>query len=305
MQTTMSAWRAATDPDDLREYDRFGPWIDLISEPVDMPRRFRPWWDELSAARYLIKVPRPYDRHQIRPGMDLYEVVAAVLPDRVCVLRAEPDAVVRRDIARSEVVATVRYCNLMLARWTLLLADADRVEIEVSSGSLPLIAEIDQYLMATPSPARKSTELVPLPAPADHLFRSVIADLNTKADASLRPIHVEEPGQPCRNERGRRRRSAGMMALATSDDLVIFNRDMAAKSLFGRGDYAWNLIRIPLRLVTAFEVRDARPTSPPGFSELVVTCDRQEIVQPCLVRPEPVIALLRTLEVPEFSASRN
>jgi hypothetical protein len=303
MQSTMSAWRAATDPDDLREYDRFGPWIDVIDEPADMPRRFRPSWPELSTARYLLKVPRPYDRHQVRPGMDLYGVVVAVFADRLCVLRAEPDAVVRRDIARSEVVATVRHSNLLVGRWTLLLADADTVEIEFSSGSLPLIAEIDRYLMANPSPTRRFVEGLPRPAPADHLFRSVIADLDAKADEPVRPIHVEESGQPCRNERGRRRRSAGMMALATSDDLMLVNRDVAAKSLFGRGDYAWNLVRIPLRLVTAFEVRSGRPTSPPSFCQLVVTCDRQEIAQPCLVRPDAVVALLRTLEVPEFSTS--
>lgn len=305
MQSTMSAWRAATDPDDLREYDRFGPWVDEITEPVDMPRRFRPWWPELSTARHLLKVPRPYDRAQVRPGMDLYGVVLGVFPDRICVLRAEPDEVVRRDVARDEVVASVRYCNLLLARWMLLLADGDSVEIEFSSSSLPRVAAVDEYLMANPTPSRRPAELLPTPTPTSHLFRSMIVDLNATTDAPVQPIHVEEPGQPCRNERRRRRRSAGMMALATPDDLVIFNRDVAAKSLFGRSDYAWNLIRIPLRLVTAFEVRDARPTSPPSFCELVVTCNRQEIVQPFLARPDAVIALLRTLEVPEFSASRN
>lgn len=296
MQATMSAWRAAADPDDLREYDRFGPWMDEITEPVDMPRRFRPWWPELSTARYLLKVPRPYDRAQVRPGMDLYEVVIAVFADRVCVLRAEPTEIVRRDVARDEVVATARYCNLLRARWSLLLADSGRVEVEFSSSSLPTVAEVDQYLMANPAPGRP-IEIVPQTIPDYHLFTSMITDLNAKAADPVRPVHVEEPNQPCRNERGRRRRSAGMMVLASSDDLVIFNRDIAAKSLFGRSDYAWNLIRIPFRLITSFAIRSPEETSPPSFSQLVVTCGRQVIGQPCLVRPDAVASLLRTHEV--------
>ncbi len=299
MRSTMSAWRAATDPDDLREYDRFGPWVDEITEPVDMPRRFRPWWPELSAARFLLKVPRPYDRAQVRPGMDLYGVVIAVFPDRVCVLRAEPSAVVRRDVARDEVVATVRFCNLLLARWTLLLADSGRVEIEFSSSSLPTINRVDQYLLSKPAAGGWSAGTVSPPAPEYHLFTSVMADLNAQAAPPVQPVHIEEPNQPCRNERGRRRRSAGMMALASSDDLVIFNRDVAAKSLFGRSDYAWNLLRIPFRTITSFEIRSPEATSPPSFSQLILTCDRQVVSQPCLVGPDAVATLLRARGVPQ------
>lgn len=299
MQSTMSAWRAAADPDDLREYDRFGPWVDEITEPVDMPRRFRPWWPELSTARYLLKVPRPYDRAQVRPGTDLYGVVIAVFPDRVCVLRAEPSRVTRRDVPRTEVVATVRYSNLLRARWSLLLADADRVEVEFSSSSLPIVAQVDQYLMSNPV-AEPSTEPAPQLAASDHFFASVIVDLNAKASVPVQPVHIEEPGQPCRNERGRRRRSAGMMLLASSDDLVIVNRDVAAKSLFGRSDYAWNLIRIPFRSITSFEVRSPEETSPPSFSQFVLACDRQVIGQPCLVRPDAVATLLRSRGVPQL-----
>jgi hypothetical protein len=300
----MSAWRAASDPDDLREYDRFGPWVDEITERVDMPRRFRPWWPELSTARYLLKVPRPYDRAQIRPGMDLYGAVIAVFPDRVCVLRAEPTEVVRRDVARNEVVASIRYCNLLRARWSLLLADSGRVEIEFGGSSLPIVNEVDQYLMANPVPGRP-VEIVPQTLPRHHLFTSIITDLNAKATHPVRPVHVEEPDQPCRNERGRRRRSAGMMVLASSDDLVIFNRDVAAKSLFGRSDYAWNLIRVPFRLITSFEVRGPGPASPPGFSQLLLTCDRQVISQPCLTGPDAVSSLLRTHEIPQASPVRG
>lgn len=193
MISTMADWRAAADPEDLREYDRFGPWIDRVVDAVDVPRRFRPWWPELSQARYLLKVPRSYDRAQIRPGMDLYESMIAVFPDRVSVVRADPAEVVRRDVARDEVVATIRHTNLLIARWTLLLADGSSVEVEYNSVSEAVVAEVDRYLMASPEPAALSLTTPPALMPQEHFFRSVLIDLNNQSDLPVRPIHIEEP----------------------------------------------------------------------------------------------------------------
>jgi hypothetical protein len=41
----------------------------------------------LGGADSVLKVPRRYDRAQVRPGMDLYESVIAVDRNTVCVLR--------------------------------------------------------------------------------------------------------------------------------------------------------------------------------------------------------------------------
>jgi hypothetical protein len=299
MQSTMSGWRAAADPDDLREYDRFGPWIDRVTEAMDMPRRFRPWWPELSAATYLLKVPRSYDRAQVRVGMDLYESVIAVFPDRLCFLRAEPSEIVRRDVARDEVVATVRHSNLLIGRWSLLLADGSAVAMEFNNVSHTTIAEVDRFLLrpdGTSEPVRVSAV-----RPTDHFFRSVVATLNAGSTEPVRPVHVEEPGRPCLTDRGRRRRSAGMMVLDSVYDLVIVDRDMPTKPRFRRANYASNVLRIPFRLMTGVEIRWAGESSPPTFSQLVITCGSQVITQPCLVRPDPVRELLTERGVPTTS----
>lgn len=295
----MSGWRATADPDDLREYDRFGPWIDRVTEAVDVPRRFRPWWQELSSARYVLKVPRPYDRAQVRVGMDLYESVIAVFPDRLCVLNAHPCQIIRRDVARDDVVATIRHSNLLVGKWSLLLADASAVTMEFNNVSHTTIAEVDRFLLRPESgsvPARLAAV-----HPEDHFFRSVVATLNAGATQPVQPIHVEEPGQQCLTERGRRRRSAGMMVLASPDDLVIVNRDMATRPRFRRANYASNILRIPFRLMTGFEIRSDGESSSPTFSQLVITCDRQVITQPCLTRPDAVAALLMEHAVPAVS----
>ena len=291
MKSTMSPWRAAVDPDDLREYDRFGPWIDKVTDAVDMPRRFHPWWDELSLAQFLLKVPRSYDRAQVRPGMDLYESVIAVFPDRLCILHASPSEIVRRDVARDEVVATIRYSNLLTGRWSLLLSDASSVTVEFNNVSHTVIAEVDEFLLSPRSDSLPQ-HLPTVVWPTDHYFQSVMATLNAGMDAPVQPVHVDEPGQPCRSDRNLRRRSAGLMVMASPDDLVIVNRDMAMQPRFRRANYASNFLRIPFRLMSGFDIVRPDDASPPKFSQLVITCDRQVITQPCLASPDAVADVL-------------
>ena len=298
MQGVQSDWRQAADPEDLREYDRFGPWIDRVTEGVDMPRRFRPWWPELSAAAHLLKVPRPYDRAQVRPGMDLYQAVIAVFPDGLVYLDATGDDVHRRDVGLAGVVATRRHSNLLVGSWSLLLADGSALEIDFNTVSMSTIAQVDRYVLA-----RRSDEAAAaVPAgvqPKEHLFLSIAAELNAAQDAPVRPIHTEESGRPCLTERGRRRRSFGMMVMASPDDLVIVNRDLAAQSLFRRANYASTIVTVPFRGMTSFAIVAPPPSTPPGFHTLAITCDRQVVSQPCLDRPAEVAALLAARGVPE------
>jgi hypothetical protein len=298
MQGVQSDWRRAADPEDLREYDRFGPWIDRVTEPVDMPRRFRPWWPELSGAAHLLKVPRDYDRSQVRPGMDLYQAVIGIFPDGLVYLRAAGDQVHRRDVGLAGVVATRRHSNLLVGGWSLLLADGSALDIDFNTVSMPTIALVDRYLLAN----RSDEPVAAVPAgvvPGEHLFLSIAAELNAARDAPVHPIHVEESGRLCRNQRGRRRRSFGIMVLASPDDLVIVNRDLAAQPLFRRANYASNIITVPFRRMTSFAIVAPEPTTPPGFHTLAITCDRQVVTQLCLDRPAEVAALLAARGVPE------
>jgi len=290
-------WRAAADPDDLREYDTFGPWILEVTDPADLPRRFHPWWPELEGARHLLKVPRPIDRAKIKPGMDLYESVIAVFPDTVRVLRAAPgdSDVSSREASRRDVVATIMHTNLLVARWTLLLADGGAMEIEYNAVSHPTIAEVDRYVLSgddgdvTP-PARAATP--PAAQPRNHFFGSLVLALNSGAADRVQPVYVDEPGQPCLNERGRRRRSAGAMILASLRDLVIIDRTRAAEALFRRPNYGYNVTRVPFRRITSYEIRSPEATSPSSFGELVLRCDRAVITQAVLTPPDAVADLL-------------
>lgn len=59
-------WRATAHPDDLAEYDRFGPWVDAVRTVDDMPKFFRSHYPEHHDARFLLKIPKRVDRAQAR-----------------------------------------------------------------------------------------------------------------------------------------------------------------------------------------------------------------------------------------------
>ena len=302
MAAKIPNWRAAADPDDLREYDAFGPWIGEVKDPADLPRRFSRWWPELEGARHLLKVPRPIDRAKVHPGMDLYESVIAVFPDKVRVLRAGPSEVTSREASRRDVVATILHTNLLVARWTLLLTDGGTMEVDYNAVSHPTIAQVDRYVLSHGAgdlkPPETPVAVPPTAQPKNHFFGSLVLALNAGATERVQPIHVDEPGQPCLNERGRRRRSAGAMILASSVDLVIIDRTRSDQPRFRRSNYAYNVTRIPFRRMTGFEVRSPEKTSPPSFTNLVIRCDKAVITQALLTAPDAVADLLAAHGVP-------
>ena len=70
----------------VAEYDRFGPWIDEVIVPEDVPRLFRPYPIALSAARVVLKVPRNVARRDATAGMDLYDHVVILDRDSLTLL---------------------------------------------------------------------------------------------------------------------------------------------------------------------------------------------------------------------------
>lgn len=59
----------------VSEYDRFGPWIDEVETPEDMPPLYRDYAVDLDAAQLVLKVPRNIARRDATADMDLYNHV--------------------------------------------------------------------------------------------------------------------------------------------------------------------------------------------------------------------------------------
>lgn len=68
------------------EYDAFGPWVDPVTTPDDVPRLYRDHPLDLAAARLVLKVPRDIARRDATPEMDLYDHLLVLGEDRLTVL---------------------------------------------------------------------------------------------------------------------------------------------------------------------------------------------------------------------------
>lgn len=83
----------------VSEYDAFGPWIDEVFAPEDVPRLFRNHALDFDAARLVLKVPRDIVRRDATPDMDLYDYLLVLDSRRLTVLKRHGEQVVAiRDV---------------------------------------------------------------------------------------------------------------------------------------------------------------------------------------------------------------
>lgn len=70
----------------VSEYDRFGPWVDEVTEEEDVPRLYRSYPIDFSVERLVLKVPRNIARRNATPTMDLYNHLILLGQGRLTVL---------------------------------------------------------------------------------------------------------------------------------------------------------------------------------------------------------------------------
>ena len=301
-------WRSDADPDDLREYDAFGPWIDPVRTPIGRPRVFRPWYPELADAAFLLKIPKDIDRAQARPGQDLFAAVLAVGERGVCQLRLAGGTVTREDATWEQVVACCANTNLLLAEWSLLLSNGYALHVPHNSVGTALMAKVTAYVRAhiAALPARPGqsgwpdvpglSEVPDLPdvaVPQDY-SASKLAELKRTFPAPVVAIHVEPKNRLCRSGRFARRLSTGLMVVDTPEALVIVNGGEPTRSIFS-ANYATSVLIVPYSGLDSWAVTAS--SAGPDFVTLGLRAGDQLIEQPFLDRPTPVIAALNRREL--------
>lgn len=109
----------------VSEYDRFGPWIDEVVTPDDVPRLFRDHPLDLAAARLVLKVPRNIARRDATPDMDLYDHLLVLDDAGLTVLtRRGAGAAARRGVAPGGYdAATVRAAEMVAIRDVVNILD--------------------------------------------------------------------------------------------------------------------------------------------------------------------------------------
>lgn len=108
-----------------REFDRFGPWIDVVREPDDVPRLFRSHPLDLDAADLVLKVPRPIPRRDATPDMDLYDHLAVVDAEATTLLTRRGTTYTTAQVRHRDVAAVHTSVDLLDGRLRLLGTDRE------------------------------------------------------------------------------------------------------------------------------------------------------------------------------------
>lgn len=263
-------WYHGASAEDRQEYDAFGPWVSPIRSIEEMPKRFRPWFEENREAAFLFKIPINAERRNLRPGMDLYCIVVAVHADRVVLLEWNGEEVESHIVTMDSIQAIRSHQNLLLAQLSLLIADGGVVCVEYNSVSSELMDEVILFLqrhIAALMPAvpldeafaaSQATEAID-----DHFYLSAWENSKRRCpDAGV--LHWEAPGIRCRDTSGWRRYSLGCLVLYEAGALVVLGRGRFMRK-WHEAIYSREELYVPVASVVAAEVT----SRPAGHKETV------------------------------------
>jgi hypothetical protein len=122
----------------VSEYDRFGPWIDEVRTPGDVPRLFRDHPVDLEGTRLVLKVPRNIARRDATPDMDLYDHLLALDDEGLTVLSrrgATTSGRARTPDAGGYDVRAVPYAEVVAVRDMVNLLDG-RLSVHTHAGTV-------------------------------------------------------------------------------------------------------------------------------------------------------------------------
>ncbi|GLK16608.1 hypothetical protein [Herbiconiux flava] len=160
-----------TTVDDLAEYDAFGPWIDEVRSPSEVPRLFRAHPLDLGAASLVLKVPRNIVRRDANPAMHLYDALLALDPEGLVVLTRTDDAFSARRVPLASIVALQNDSLLLDARFTVHTTDGDPLVVPYNGSARESIDRLITRMrgLLTPAASRPPAQAPggsPTPTPA-------------------------------------------------------------------------------------------------------------------------------------------
>ena len=299
-------WRLRADPEDLREYDAFGPWVFEVHNESEMPKRFRAYYTEHCDARYLIKVPINLERRVARPGMDLYHTVIAIDERGMTVMRLQGDGQIEcTAVAWADVVAIRCYTNLLIGRWSLLVGNGGEVTIDYNAVSARLIEGITEFIRArcfwsTPVPDNRLQ--LPVASVIDPLFQYHEMIAQRVGPQPAIAVHYEAKNLPCRDDRKKRRWTTGLMLIDGPNELTIVADNPPERRPF-QSHFVACVTYIPYARISSFAITSPPAMKPPQFRTLTLNLDQQTIRQRCLHVPDAVMRLLSARGLAQVTAS--
>ncbi len=113
-----------TDDRDIKEYDRFGPWVFEISDDDPVPPIFQSFVDTSTPSILSFKVPRPIERRKASPGIDLYDYLIILREENFEILQRQGNEVKKRTADYKDILS-IR-CSQNLLRGTISLITGEK-----------------------------------------------------------------------------------------------------------------------------------------------------------------------------------
>jgi hypothetical protein len=179
---------------DQAEYDAFGPWIDEVRRPDDVPRLYRGHPIDIDRAELVLKVPRNIVRREADPAMHLYDALIVLEADGLLVLSRAGDTVLTRRVPLVSIVALQNVSLLLDAQLIVHTTEGDPLVVPYNGSareSIDRLVDRMRVLLASrrqapPAAAVAAPHGVELPShPRDHSI------VGAYSDFAAREPHVE------------------------------------------------------------------------------------------------------------------
>jgi hypothetical protein len=133
--------RSAYDARTLAEYDAFGPWIQPVRNPDEVPPAFEGYpadWGVVDA----LKVPRDVARRDVSPGSDLYDHVLLLESDALVVLTLVGGAFDVRRLDYGEIAFASATADLLRGELALASTTGITVRVPFNGAQLDVIERL-------------------------------------------------------------------------------------------------------------------------------------------------------------------
>jgi len=177
-------WMSAADA----EYNAFGPWVDVVRTPDEVPRLFRDFGCNPASERLVLKVPRNIPRRDADPTMDLYDHLIIAGDSALTVLSREGASYSRSAVPYDAVVAIEDSVDLTDGCLRVFSRDGGVLQVGYNGSSREVVSGLVDLLrgMALGSAATVTAHAA---AAAAH---ALVCDADLVADWVN--LHDHEPG---------------------------------------------------------------------------------------------------------------
>jgi hypothetical protein len=142
------------------EFDAFGPWVDAVAGPDDVPRLYRDFPIDFAASRVVLKFPRNIARRDANSAMHLYDHLVIAGTERMTILSRREAHYDRLDVAYSQLAVITESVNLLDGRLTLRTIAGDEFTVPYNGSSEDVISGFVDMLRGLAVPTGEAAQPV-------------------------------------------------------------------------------------------------------------------------------------------------